>query len=211
MSNLDEQIKKAAKANAFNFGSNRELRRLKSYLNDDEQVLAIITGSGIEKKGRGIVVATNERILFIHDGWFFRDNQDYPYETIASVEFSTKVFFGAFTLYGKGDETSYNWVGRTAGARFTKLVRQLTANAAKERRSTPNGYSGPPTGPNPLDGYTVAPIGLPLPPAPHVQTAALSLPDMILKQLNDLGELREKGFITPEDYNAKKTELLNKL
>jgi len=211
MSTLDEQIKKAARANAFNFGSNRELRRLKEHLNTGEEVLALITGSRLAKRGRGIVVATNERLLFIHDGWVFRENQDYPYETISSVEFSTGIFFGIFTLYGKGDETAYNWVGRSAGAKFTKIVRQLTSEAARGRQQTPNGYAPTPTAPSALGGYTEHPTSLPpLPPMP-LATAPLSTADLVLKQLNELGELREKGFITPEDYDAKKKELLAKL
>jgi hypothetical protein len=210
MPNLDEQIKKAAKANAFNFGSNRELRRLRQHLNNDESVLGIITGSRLNKRGRGIVVATNERLLFIHDGWVFRENQDYPYETISSVEFSTKIFFGVFTLYGKGDETSYNWVGRSAGAKFTKLVRQLTADAAKGRQRQPDGYSGRPASQNPLAGSTGPLVAPPLPPVQNM-SAPLSGPDLILKQLNELGEMREKGFITPEEYDLKKQELLARL
>lgn len=210
MPNLDEQIKKAAKANAFNFGSNRELRRLREHLNEGENVLGIITGSRLNKRGRGIVVATDERLLFIHDGWVFRENQDYPYETISSVEFSTKIFFGVFTLYGKGDETAYNWVGRSAGAKFTKLVRQLTSDAAKGRQRQPNGYMPTPTGQNPAAGYTEPPMALPLPPVQNIN-APLSGPDLILKQLNELGEMREKGFITPEDYDTKKQELLGRL
>lgn len=210
MPNLDEQIKKAAKANAFNFGSNRELRRLRQHLNNGESVLGIITGSRLSKRGRGIVVATDERLLFIHDGWVFRENQDYPYETISSVEFSTKIFFGVFTLYGKGDETSYNWVGRSAGAKFTKLVRQLTADAAKGRQRQPEGYLPTPTDQNPVAANTGPLRSLPLPPVHSVSTP-LSGPDMVLKQLNELGEMREKGFITPEDYDLKKQELLSRL
>lgn len=143
---IEDEIYEASKKNFMLLGSNREIRRLPSYLNSGERVLALVTGTPHEtvstgynrgrsyekragaKKGRGIVVATDSRILFIKDGWLFRSTQDYPYETISSVEFETRIFFGDLSIYGKGDGTVYSGVGRTAGAEFSKIVRQLVAD-----------------------------------------------------------------------------------
>ena len=197
MSNLNEQIKQAAKGNAFLFGSNREIRRLPEYLHDGEEVLSIITGGRMGKRGRGIIVATNERLLLIWDGWVFRENQDFPYETISSVEFNTRIFFGSLTVYGKGDETSYNWIGRFAGAKFTKLVRQLTSDAGRNQRDYQNTLQSR------SDGLVATPgAGVALP---------MSEPDRIMKQIQDLGTLRDQGHINLVDYENKKAELLSRL
>lgn len=121
-----EQIRLAKKGNAFLFGSNREIRRLADeYLREDEVVLKIVTGSRLNERGRGIVVATDRRVFFVWDGWVFRENQDFPYETITSIEYRTGFFFGVLRVHGHGDEVAYNWVGRVAGAKFVKLARSL--------------------------------------------------------------------------------------
>lgn len=126
------QIKKAWKSNMFMFGSNRETRRLPIYLNEGENVLLIATGSRKDERGRGLIVATDRRVLFIWDGWVFRTEQDFPYETISSVEFNTSIMFGVFTVYGLGDEVSYNWVDRFVGRKMTRLVRQKVAESKSQ-------------------------------------------------------------------------------
>lgn len=198
MTNHSEQIKIAVKGNAFLFGSNRELRRLPEYLHTGENVLSIVTGSRKDMRGRGIIVATNERIIFIWDGWVFRENQDFPYETISSVEFKTSIFFGNFVMYGKGDETAYNWVGRFAGQRFVKTVRQLTSQASREEnahRSQFASQSLPTFNPkNTQPGHSPT-----------------SQPDSILKQIEELAVLRDKGHISVDDFENKKQELLSRL
>lgn len=137
-------IRRVVGKNFVLLGARREVRRLHLYLHEDEVVLDAVTGSRLGKRGRGLIVATNERVLIIWDGWVFRENQDFPYETIGGVEFKVGLFFGVLTVYGKGDETSYNWVGRKSGSMFVKTVRQLVAKSSLNptvgvgRRSTPS-------------------------------------------------------------------------
>lgn len=192
MSTQDEQIKEAQKGNAILWGARREIRRLKEHLNTNEIVYKIIVGTPEKGRGRGIVVATNERILFSKDGWIFRDTQDFGYDTFSSVEFKTGILFGTFVLYGKGDEKRYNYVGRFAGAKFTKLVRQLAADFVRNAHSN---YASQP-------GGMLAPIG---------GNAPMSKEDTIIHQLAELGELRDKGILSVNEFEIKKQDLLNRL
>lgn len=192
MSTQEEQIKEAKKGNAILWGANREIRRLAEHLNPNEVVYKIVVGTPEKGRGRGIIVATNERIFFSKDGWIFRDSQDFGYDTFSSVEFKTGIFFGTFVLYGKGDETRYNYVGRFAGAKFTKLVRQLAADFARNARSS---YS-------PQSNGLLAPIG---------GSAPASREDTILRQLAELGQLRDKGILNANEFEIKKQDLLNRL
>lgn len=187
------QITEAKKGNAILFGSNREIRRLPLYLHEGEVVHRIISGSPGQHKGRGIIVATNERVLFVKDGWVFRTVQDFPYETISSVEFKTGILFGAFIMYGKGDETAYNWVGRVAGAAFAKEVRKLSSVSNRGNTGqTPTNASQP----------------LPAPPAPVYE---LTPQQKIYKELEGLADLRDKGIINLDEFEIKKQELLSRL
>jgi hypothetical protein len=193
---IKEQIKEAKKGNAFLFGSNREIRRLPLYLHENEVVNRIITGSPVGKKGRGIVVSTNERILIIRDGWVFRNTQDFPYETISSIEFNTSVFFGTFILFGKGDEVAFNWVGRFAGTNFSKLVRQAVADYSRNRQGGGGGLNT---------------SSIPIVTGSASSGRQESSDDAILRQLDELGTLRDRGIINANEFEIKKQVLLNKM
>lgn len=201
-----DQIKEAKKGNAILFGSNREIRRLSLYLHEGEEVLSILAGSPGKYKGRGIVVATDERVMFIKDGWVFRTVQDYPYETISSVEFKTGILFGTFIMYGKGDETAYNWIGRFAGTDFSKLVRQKSSDAKRGiSSSSPSTATGAIEQPKPIQLPQTA-SGIPLPPKP-VLTPQKGVHD----QLVELKNLYEDGLININEYELKKQEIMSRL
>lgn len=183
-----QDIQAAKKENAWLLGSYREIRRLPEYLHQGERVYKIVTGTPLDGKGRGIVVVTDERILFIKDGWIFRTNQDFPYETLSTVEFQTGLFFGKLTVFGKGDEATYTSVGRFVGAKFTKKAREI---AAINRRNAQNGLTGS------------QPVSTP----PANQSPQTTISD----QLRELDKLHRDGIININEYEIKKQDLLNRL
>jgi len=72
----------------------------------------------------------------------------------------------------------------------------------------PGGPSGPPT----------EPVGTPIPamaaagaPAPAPTAASPANPDEVTRTLNSLADLRDRGAISAEEYEAKKAELLGRL
>jgi hypothetical protein len=60
--------------------------------------------------------------------------------------------------------------------------------------------------PAPVAPAPVAPAPVPPAPTPEVDTA-----DEVADALGRLGDLRDRGIITPEEFEAKKTELLSRL
>lgn len=198
-----EQIKTAIKGNAYHFGSNREIRRLPDHLNNDENVISILTGSRMGKRGRGIIVATDERLFFLWEGWVFREHNDLSFTSLNSIEFKTGIFFGTIEAFSAGDSVAYNWVGRFAGRRFVKLVRQLSTDAKRKASApwTQTQHGETPSAP------TV------LPPAP--QAPQLSPEEertlAVTRQLRDLKELLTSEIITPEEYELKRKLLVDSL
>ena len=182
--NSGENIKKLADKNFVLLGAKRELRRLPEYLHDGEEVLDIVTGSRVGKRGRGIIVATSERLLIIWDGWVFRENQDFPYETISGIEFKVGVLFGTLTVYGKGDATAYNWVGRKSGAEFNKTVRRLAAKSSQNPRM---GVGDVQTGSAGQNGGSYS------------------------DRIAALIAARDQGLITVEEFEVKKTHLMGEI
>jgi hypothetical protein len=201
----EDQIRQAVAGDALLFGANREVRRLPEYLNEGEDVFMIVSGSRLGERGRGIIVATSERVIFIWDGWIHRETQDFPYETISSVEFKVGILFGTFTMFGKGDEVAYNWVGRFRGQEFVKKVRGLIAKSVQNPSFTRT-----------IEGNVIpnAPV------APQQPVAAPSVPvtpqekthtQLVSEQIQELQRLLDEGYITQADFDAKKQELLGRI
>jgi membrane protein YdbS with pleckstrin-like domain len=78
-------------------------------------------------------------------------------------------------------------------------------------RSEPVPAQVPPPAPAPAPA---APVPAPAPPLPAATPAAPGMSartDEVADALDRLGELRDKGLITPEEFEAKKQELLDRL
>ena len=195
------QIKEAAKSNMFHFGSNRELRRLPYHLHDGEEIISIVTGSRKDKRGRGLIVATNERLFFLWDGWVFREHNDLPYSSLNSIEFKTGIFFGEIEAFSAGDSVAYNWVDRFSGRKFVKLVRQLSADAKRNHNMNMwnQTQQGDPTYPEHTQPQQ------PRLSAEEERTLAIT------SQLKQLKELLDSGIISPEEYDSKRQLLVNSL
>jgi hypothetical protein len=56
-----------------------------------------------------------------------------------------------------------------------------------------------------------APAPAPVAPAAPVHTPEIDTPEEVADAVSRLGELRDKGLITPEEFEAKKQELLGRL
>lgn len=81
---------------------------------------------------------------------------------------------------------------------------------------TPEAVAAPVPVPTPAPAMTPEPPAAPEPaasaePAPVAPTPRQMTPDEITKALGDLADLRDRNAITPEEYEAKKADLLNRL
>jgi PH (Pleckstrin Homology) domain-containing protein/putative oligomerization/nucleic acid binding protein len=72
----------------------------------------------------------------------------------------------------------------------------------------PGGPSGPPTEPV---GTPIPAMAAPGAPAPAPTAASPANPDEVTRTLNSLADLRDRGAISAEEYEAKKAELLGRL
>ncbi len=63
----------------------------------------------------------------------------------------------------------------------------------------------------PIRASDPAPAAAPEPPAAPAQTPEIDTADEVADALGRLGDLRDKGIISPEEFEAKKAELLGRL
>lgn len=180
MSHAEDQIEKLAKKLNSKMLVRKELKKLPGMLHESEQVLNLVQG---EYEGhQGLIVATDRRVMFINEGMVRSDREDFPYERISSVQCSTGMISGKLILFASGNKAEIaNVMPKQQANTLADLIRHRIAPGATE----------PP----------------PAAAAPQQNGGAAAQPD-VYDQLRKLGELRDAGVLTDEEFAAKKTLLL---
>lgn len=195
------------------FGTWRELRKIKEYLHDDEEVLDLASGSFGETGGRSLVVATDKRIMVVKDGWVFKNSQSLSYSALKSVEIRTGFFFSTLEFLGQGMEITVAKVGRWSAKRMVILLRKKkndvenratkTQNLIHERYGQNNNSNAGSAPFNPLDPSNYTGSGNPAP-------MPSSAPDEgLVSQLAKLQDLRKDGVLNDAEFDAAKARILS--
>lgn len=142
-----------------------------------------IMGSDLVRSG--VLIATDRRLVFYAKKLGGYDLESFPYRNISSFEQSKNMMGHAVTFFSSGNRVHMKWIPvNTDLAAFTSAVKQSM---------TPE-----PSAPLPAPTAAAA-------PAPGGTGGD------VMAQLKQLGELRDAGVLTPEEFDAKKTELLSRL
>jgi hypothetical protein len=158
-------------------GSGREIKKLNSYLWDDETV--DLMAGGTYGAGTGLLVLTDRRLLFLKDGIMSKTTEDFPMEKISSVQWSSGIGLGTLTVFASGNKAVIKSMNKQDGKQIADTIRaRLTGTTA---------YG----------------------PVREV-TGAANEPDTY-ERLAKLGQLRDAGVLTSEEFDAKKAELLSRL
>ncbi|PRX90842.1 SHOCT domain-containing protein [Allonocardiopsis opalescens] len=131
--------------------------------------------------GTGLLVLTGRRLLFIRDGWTGQVSEDFPFEKISSVQWAGGLLLGKLVVFASGNKAEIGQLDKTDG--------RAIADAVRGRLS---GGSAP---------------AAPAPQAPAAAAAA----DDVYEALRKLGELRDAGIVTADEFDAKKAELLRRV
>lgn len=158
-------------------GGGREIKRLERHLHGGETVEQMTTGA--YGKGHGLVVLTDRRLLFMHEGVMSKSSEDFPIEKVSSVSWSSGMVFGTIIIFASGNKSEIGSVQKDDGKEIVDKIRH--------RLSSPS-------------------------PAAHAAPAqeAVAVADPI-EQLKKLGELRDAGVVTEEEFEQKKSDLLRRM
>lgn len=163
-----------------------------------EQILASVLGTyeakimGSDSVRNGVLIATDRRVVFYAKKMTGYDLESYPYASISSIDQGKNMMGHKVTFYASGNKVEVKWIKD-----MEKLARFMnTAKANVHARTTVSNNPPPP--------MTVPTA--PAPPPPPTNPA----PD-VMAQLKSLGELRDAGVLTEEEFAAKKAELLKRL
>ena len=162
-------------------------------LNEDEQILLIVGGRfGREltqaKMGNGfrhgIAVATDQRVLFLDKSIFSQEIGEMRYTSIESATHSSGIFAAGMSINGTGGVTFKLEMIRPKeeAFRFADIVDSMVAQAKDQQR--------PATQQEPMT---------------KEQADTRTVADEIEK----LGQLMEKGFLTQTEFDEEKRRVLN--
>jgi hypothetical protein len=130
---------------------------------------------------QGIVVMTDSRLLFVFHGFTRQVVEDFPYRSISSVQNKAGMLLGELKVFASGNQAVISELQKPDLKYLVDALRQRLG--ATPAAATP------------------APAAAPAPPA---------APD-VMDQLRRLGELRDAGVLTQQEFDAKKAELLARL
>jgi hypothetical protein len=78
---------------------------------------------GIYQGGRGVLVATNSRIVFVAKEWFGRSRvESFLYDELTSVRYAPYIIYGGVAIVARGDEVIIRTIGRGDTRAFREYV-----------------------------------------------------------------------------------------
>ncbi|MFB9660070.1 SHOCT domain-containing protein [Glycomyces mayteni] len=186
---LRPDIARAQALMSSKFGIKRELRDLPGHLWDGETVERI---AAVQYAGAtGVLVATDRRLLLVAHKIQAGVSEDFPYDKISSVQWTSKVASGVISVFASGTKAEVKAMFKNDG----KAIADYARGRISERSALPR--------PNAAASAHEPPVD----PASVENTSGATM----LDQLARLGELHTSGVLTDEEFAAKKAELLKRL
>lgn len=193
---IREDILEARKSMILTWGSNREIRKLVTYLHDAETVAYMSAGK--YANGIGLIVVTNKRVIFLKDGWFSKTYQDFPFFAISSVKLDSRIIFGDVTLMTEGSgapdghpaKVTNIWRGNAE-----KIANLISAQAGHREQSQTILVSA--TAPSKPSETSTLPV------------MSAEQKEAYLSGLERLQRLAAGGLLTPDELEASKKRLLS--
>ncbi len=115
--------------------SRREVKQLPDILWEDETIGKMV--QGWYENGSGILVATNRRVVFVDKGITRLRVEDFAYDKISSIQYTTGLAFGKITIFASSNRAEIGQVAKNQTRVFAEYVRAQIAAS-----STPNEAPG---------------------------------------------------------------------
>lgn len=131
----------------------------------------------------GIFLATDRRLVFYAKKLGGYDFESFPYANISSFEQAKGMMGHSFRFFASGNTVSMKWIND--GAAFGEFARLVTERTGNKPRGVPHSSLS----------------------SPEPQSSE----DDVFEALSRLGKLRDAGVVTPEEFEAKKAELLARI
>jgi len=158
----------------WTLGGRREIRLLHEYVGADETVSYIAQGAFGEHQG--VAVLTDQRLLFIFNGWVNKQIEDFPLNRITAVNSNSGLATGTLIVHTGGAIAEISSIIKSDLKYFVAALRRHVAEPPTISRAAPQ------------EGGTE-----------------------LIDQIRKLGELRDMGILTDDEFEAKKADLLKRV
>lgn len=120
-------VKKAIKSlnGDEGFFGRLEINKLHKILSEDE--IPEVIAQGDYKNSNGILVATTKRLLFVNKGLASLKFEDFPYETISSIQYSTGLALGEITILNSGNKSTIKQIAKEQVVPFVEYIRSRSS------------------------------------------------------------------------------------
>jgi hypothetical protein len=169
-----------AKLTGGTLGSGRELKKLPEHLAPGELVEYLATGR--VDNGAGLLALTDRRLLFLRDGLLSKSTEEFFFDRITSVAWSSGMLLGKITVATHGGNHIIDGVPKSDGKLLVDALREILHDRL-----------------NQVAAAELSPAGREVPQ-----------PD-VYDQLRKLAELHEAGVVSAEEYATKRAELLARI
>lgn len=175
-----EDIAAAVSRMGWKLGGGRELKKLAEHLHRDEQVRYIAQGT--YQTNQGILVLTDQRLLFLFHGIARQSKEDFPLRSISSVQTRSGFVTGELTLYASGNNATISQVVKDDLESLAAAIREGAARLNTRAH----------------------------PVEPVAARASQSASDPF-EALKKLAAMHDAGLVTDEEFTAKRQEILGRM
>lgn len=161
------------------FGAGREIKHLAALLNPDEFVLDVLQGRYSDQEG--LLVRTTTRLIFFVKGFTSSKVEEFALDKVTSVEYTAGLVLADVTVFASGNKAEIKNTMKIHTKVFVNgLRRQLEAGKHEAPAATPAAALAP----------------------------ADSQGGGTLVELERLASLKERGFLSDEEFTAAKRKIL---
>ncbi len=157
----------------------KNLRELRERLDNGETIESYVYGSyetkilGSDSVRKGVLAATNNRVVFYAKKMLGYDMEIFPYSNISSIEMGKGIMGHKISFFASGNKVTMKWIKK---GEVDKLVEIVKSRIGKKE-----------------------------------PTAKTEDKSSIYDDIERLGELKEKGIVSEEEFESKKKELLSRI
>ncbi|MQY09249.1 PH domain-containing protein [Actinomadura macrotermitis] len=150
---LCSAIQAAAHRMDIKTGAKREVRQLVGYPGEGETVRRMAAGT--YGNGTGLSSSPTGGLFFLRDGWTSKKTEDFPFDKISSVRWTSGILTGALTVFASGNKAEIKSMLKMGGKTIADTIRERFASGPSYPARTP----------------TPAPVPAPVAPPPGTRRA----------------------------------------
>jgi len=180
--NFRRDIEDAKGRMTTKFGGRRELKKLQDHVWPTETVERMVTGT--YGGGMGLLVMTDKRLIFLKEGMLSSTLEDFPFDKISSIQWSSGMLSGKITIFLSGNKGEITNVEKADGKAIADNVRSRISSLGDTPASTSSTSESAPN-----SSADMSPLDL----------------------LQQLQQMHQAGVLTEEEFTRKKTEILDRM